>query len=633
MIWTPPEIKKKEETPAWTPPELTKGKEEVVQAPEITQPVNPEREIQEKELEKSAYDAGLIPELKPFTPETFIAKQDNIQQFVDNKNVFDADAYFTQKAIEDENNRQEQIVINAQKLGLEPEFLNRVVDINKAAHPVFQDRKQQEDYLLGSLGSFNEGLAEVFRTFDRASTMMADAVGLEWRNPIFKTMSDGLTQVGAEGTYKVPDNVVGNVMGGMAGMAPDLMMTYLMPEMKLTQMGRLTGGALTKIPKFPTWLGTKQGLQAYSQSGDSADRYREFFSGAQHGFTEGLTYEALGLTGAQAGKLAQALGGGKLITESTAGIANGTLFGLHGALMNPEFLQTGEIDPKQFFTDFGMGLAFHGKKIGEELVNLATVNQSMLRKAHTSFWTSNRDMIRTGFVSPKSQYQLRRESQDLWDKAMKAESPAEKNQYLMAKTAVDNIISSRAYAIMVGTNPQRFKDAIKNDPNLGDKEKETMLRRIEETAEDFQTTIEEGNRGTNIAPEFEKFTETGKKKSEEEKKLTKTEEQKPETETTKKIEEAESLPKGKASAKASGEKITEKEVKDAEGNGTGTQEGSQEKGTVGKESERIRVRDNLKMETKEKLKKEESFAKEIEMDRGKSLFKDLERLGLIKIKC
>ncbi|MBN2661585.1 MAG: hypothetical protein JXR54_09990 [Tannerellaceae bacterium] len=591
---------------------------------------NPEVELEEKNIEAKAYDAGLIPDLKPFTPETYTAKQSNIQQFVDNKNVLDADAYFTNKAVEEEAERQEKIAINAEKLGLSPEFLNHVIDINRAANPIPREKKQQEDYLLGSLGNFNEGLADIFRTLDRASTMMADAVGLEWKKPIFDTMSESLSRVGAEGAYKVPDNVVGNVMGGLSGMAPDIMMTYFMPEMKLTQMGKLTGGAITKIPKFPTWLGAKQGLQAYSQSGDSADRFHEFFSGAQHGFTEGLTYEALGLTGAEAGKLAKALGAGGLLTETTAGIANGTLFGVHGALMNPDFLQNGEIDSKQFFTDFGIGLAFHGKKIGEEMANLATVNQSMLRKAHTSFWTSNRDLIRTGFVSPKSQFELRRESQQLWDAAMKAESPAEKNQLLIAKTAVDNIISSRAYAIMVGSNPKAFKEAIAKDERLSDKKKDIMNSRIEETAEDFKTTIEEGKRGTNIAPEFEKFyetekksekpeqklSETEKKSAEETEKVPKTESEKHETEQVKKSEEAKSSQKKQPSAEASAQKmeasaeggeqkIKEKEVKDAEGTRTKTEEAVREPAEGAEGQGGIRDTEKVRMEAEKGTEKKD----------------------------
>lgn len=600
MTWIPPEIKNQEvkKDAEWVPPELEKEKS--VELPAIDNNIPaPDIEVEEKKLETKAYDAGLIPELKPFTPETYIAKQSNIQQFVDNKNVFDAAAYFTKKAVDEENERQQKIQINAQKLGLDPQFLNQVIELNKAANPVYQKKKQQEDYLLGSLGRFNEGLADIFRTFDRASTLMADAAGLEWKNPIFKDIAGGLSKVGAEGGYKVPENVAGQIVGGVAGMAPDIMMTYFMPEMKLTELGRLTGGAIKTIPKFPVWLGAKQGLQAYSQSGESSDRFREFFSGAQHGFTEGLTYEALGLTGAEAGKLAKALGTGGLMTESASGLASGTLFGTYGALMNPEFLNTGKIDAKQFFTDFGIGLAFHGKKIGEEAINLATVNQSMIRKAHTSFWTSNRDLIRTGFVSPKSQYELRRQSQDLWDKAMSTDNPTEKNQYLMAKNAVDNIVSSRAYAIMVGSNPKKFKEAITKDNRLSDEEKNYMLQRIDETTEDFNTTIEEGKRGTAISSDFDKFyekpekklTETVNKKEESGKKLTETKIQQPETEAAKKSETEESLPKGEASAEASVEKLKEKEVKNAEGNGTPAQEaGKQTQKLEQGEEERIRVR-------------------------------------------
>lgn len=572
---------------------------------------NPIREIKEKEVEAKAYEAGLVPDLKPFTPETYVAEQSTIQPFLEN-NVLNHNAYFAQKEMDDEIERQEKIKVNSEKLGLDPEFLNRVIDINRSVHPIYQEKEQYEDYLLGSVASFNEGLADVFRTLDRASTMMADAVGLEWKNPIWDTMAESLTKVGAEGDYKVPDNIVGSVAGGIAGMAPDLMMTYFMPEMKLTQMSKLTGGALTKIPKFPTWLGAKQGLQAYAQSGDSADRYRDFFSGAQHGFTEGLTYEALGLLGSEAGNIAKALGASVLMTETTSGLASGTLFGTHGALMNPEFLETGQIDPKQFFTDFGIGLAFHGKKIGDEAVNLAMVNQSMLRKAHASFWTSNRDLVRTGFVSPKSQYELRRESQRLWDSAMKAENPTEKNQLLLAKNAVDNIVSSRAYAIMIGSNPKRFKDAIKNDSKLSDQEKETMTRRIEETAEDFKTTLEEGARGTVISPDFDKFyekpteklTETAKKKAEKEKKLTETEEQVTEREQTKKLEEPESSQKVSSSDEASVKKREElkkeKEVKDAEKTTQETGESVQKEGAEGGKTGQGSIRNDGKNREAEK---------------------------------
>jgi hypothetical protein len=554
---------------------------------------NYDQKLYDKFNEKMAAEFGLIDNASTIRQDVFEAKKDELQPFVKD-GLVDINTYQAQKAFQGELDRQTKIIENAQKLELTPEFLTHVVDLNKMITPVSDDAQKQEDYLFGSLQQFNQGVAELVRTVDRGLKMSAESAGFEWKNPLFRDIADAVDRVGAEGAYKVPDNIAGQIAGAVSYIAPDLIATFVMPELKLAQMGRITGGLVTKIPKFPTLLAAKEGFRMYEQSTD--DKYNSFLKGAAHGFQEGLTYEALGLIGKEAAQLVNAMGAGKLVTESVGGLASGTLFGTHALIADPEVWNNGDIDWEKgkdaFWTNFGVGIAFHGKKIGEEIVNTATINQSATRKAHAAFWTSNRDLIRTGLSSDKTQFQLRRESQKYWQMAMEAKTPTEKNQYMIAKTSIDNIIASRAMAENIAQNPKAYIEAVKNQPDLTDKEKEFFTKRINETVEDYTNISKEieakdkaakeealndqskldylKSKGVDVPNgtsmvELERIYQAEKKKSTEseniqkdsEKKLTEKKSDLPVNEPTKDLVETKSSPKSETVEKGGSQKLEE----------------------------------------------------------------------------
>ena len=461
--------------------------------------VQPAIDVQEKKNERAAVNAGLLDEIKPIPEEVIIADQESTQfQYQDR---FDTEAYLNDKDLKEQEQKKLQIEQNAKDLGMTPEQMKVITDMNDMFRPA-EPKEKKESYLMGGLAQFNEGLADLSRTAHRGLTLFADAAGLEWKNPFFKDMADALSKVGAEGEYKTPDDIAGNIISGMAYMAPDLMATVVMPEMKIAQMGRLTKGAITKIPKFPVLLGTKEALASYEQAGESPDKYKNLYKDFAHGYQEGLLFEAFGLTAGEVGKLTQSLGAPRVVSETVSGVASGSLFGGH--TIAAEYLETGSFDPQNAWTQFGIGLAFHGKKIGTEAMNAAKVNQSLARKSHAAFWTSNRDFVQSSFATNKSQYQLRRESLRLWDQAMKTENLAERNQLLLAKNGIDNLIATKAYALTVAQNPKEAKRKI-SERNLPEEEKQNMLKRIDETVEDYKRFAEAAKEGREVAPEITKM--------------------------------------------------------------------------------------------------------------------------------
>jgi len=456
-----------------------------------------DQKLENKFEENKAAEVGLVDGVKPFTPELYEAKQDNIKPFIQevqtpegDKTVINVKGLEAQTAFDNNVKDDEAIVANAQRLNLPPALLKQAVDFNKSLMPVQADKNGVESYLFGTLASFNEGLSTVVDAVDQAASLLAQATGFQWKNPLFKDLSKALKSVGKESGYETPSTVVGDVAGSIASFAPDIMMTFLMPEMKLTQMEKLTKGMVTTVPKFPAWLGAKTGLQTYNQTQKPSD----LLIGTAKGFTEGLTYHALGILGNEAGMLAKSFGAGQLASTTISGIANGTLFGGHSVIADPEVWNNGNIDwekaKKSFWTNFGVGLAFHGQKIGNELLNLNGINSSLTRKAYLSYWTSNKDMIQTGLQSSKTQRELRKESNKYWQNAIASTNPVERNQNLLAKAAVDNIILLRPIADMVAKNPKKFRETITNDKRLNDQQKKYFLDKIDDTVEAYKINEE-----------------------------------------------------------------------------------------------------------------------------------------------
>ena len=463
-----------------------------------------DQQFDNKIAENKAAESGLVDNIKPFTPELFQAKQDKIQPFIKDadgangkQSLLDIKAMEAQTALDKEVEKDKEIELNAIKLGLKPDFLKQVVNFNNTLIPVSEDKKQQESYLFGTLASLNQGLSTIFDTVDQAATLLSESTGFKWKNPLFKDISKALKSVGEEGGYAEPETIVGNVAGSIASFAPDIMITYMMPEMKMAQMGILTKGLITSMPKFPAWLGAKTGLQLYNQTGKSGDLYY----GAAKGFTEGLTYQALGILGNEAGALAKSMRAGQLASTVTSGIATGTLFGGHSVVTDPEVWNNGNINWEKakdnFWTNFGVGLAFHGQKIGKEILNLNGINSSATRKAYAAYWTSNNDMIKTGLESKKTQRELRKESNKYWRNATLADNPVERNQNLLAKAAIDNIILTRPIADMVAKNPKKFREVISSDKRLNDEQKKFFLNKIDDTVDAYKANEEinatEGN--------------------------------------------------------------------------------------------------------------------------------------------
>lgn len=526
-------------------PETSTTTASLVQEPQVlTTTIAPEvhedRKLKDRHLESIAADYGLLDKVSPVNLQDYTARKDAIQPHI-NGEIFDAKAYTIQKQQQEKQDLDQKVSESANTLQLPEDLLRKAVHLNEMFNASPEPEKKRSDYILGSVSQFNEGLADVARTVDRVGQLLSESAGFEWKNPIFRDIADALHNVGEAAPYKTPDTIGGDIAAGLSRMAPDLLATMAMPEMKLAELPTITKGIVTQIPKFPVYLGLKEGLHSYDTAGEGADRYADLYKGIARGFKEGLIYEAMGLTGKQAGKVAEAMSGSKVVSEAVSGLASGTQFGAHALITNPEVIKDGKVNwelaQKEFWTNFGMGIAFHAKGIGEGAIDLSRVNQSAARKAHAAFWTSNRDLIKQGFASPKSQVELRKQSQDLWEKAINAGSAVEKNQYLMAKTAVDNMIASKAYALAVARDPKFFKEELNKSEFLTDQEKQFYKDRIDQTKEDYKYVLESAKNGAKVAPEImselktseeggkEKLAETANNLSDKNKKLTKKESQ------------------------------------------------------------------------------------------------------------
>lgn len=473
--------------------------------PKISLDEKANREINMKAIQFQALNSGLLDEVNPLPDYVMEAKRDEIQPFINN-NELDFKTYYAQKELDRQVALDKKIEENAEKLELPPDYLKAAVDLNEYFRPVQEEQEQREDYLLGSASQFNEGLSEIVRTVDNGMKMFAESAGFEWQNPLFRDLADALHSVGEGGSYKVPDNIAGNVIGGMARIAPDLAATALIPTMKLKLVSTLTRGAATQVPKFPVLLGAKEGLQAYADSDGEPDRYWNMIKGIAHGAKTGLVYEGYGLVGKQAGVLAKALGANKLVSNATAANASGVLFGADAVMHDPEVFNDGEINWEKFnevfFTNYGIGMGFHAKQIGDAALNMAAINNSALKRSHAAFWTSNRENIRQGFMTPKSRFDLRLESERLFEAATKAKTPAERNQLLLAKQSIDNMVASKTYAMAVAENPKFFKEELNKSEFFTPQEKEFWSKRIDETVTDYKYAQEIARKEGRVSPEI-----------------------------------------------------------------------------------------------------------------------------------
>jgi hypothetical protein len=365
--------------------------------------------------------------------------------------------------------------------------------------------ENDSSFFWGAVKSFNNSLAGNIRGVGNAIKIMEDAVAAipdinllseEERQPpitsadLIYGIADGIDEV-TKDNPDVPNTIVGNVVGGLSSIAPDLVFAAGAPEVKLpTWLSRM---GLTKIPKFATYLGVKEYLDTYVQElktepDEFKKLYKSLGAGAK-GFEEGLLFHSLGFTAGEISKLASKLGAGEVATAATGGVANGALFGGYNAL--EQFLSIGEIDPRtgkvktevdmdEVWTNAGIGLGFSGKEM------MTAITNSARTKVMSNFYSAPNSVIEKINQNPIDQYKAREASQKLWEQAEKETDPAKKKEMLMAKTAIDNMIDVQAMSKDILLRPEEVIESINTDETLSQKEKDTYTDKVQRVVDNSE---------------------------------------------------------------------------------------------------------------------------------------------------
>ena len=244
----------------------------------------------------------------------------------------------------------------------------------------------------------------------------------------FKAIYDAINFC-AEGTKELPNTVVGNIVGGIADIGPQILATYATPEIAAGKL--LSKYGIDYFSKFSLVMGA-QGLIKGAQDTENENTLQKLTTPIIKGIEQGATgvlYDFGGVISVKVGgrlaekfipefknsilngvtkgermsspfshpdiQLTSSQSVNKMLVNSLGTTAfNANLIGGYGSLV--EFLGTGDTSWKTYATGAGMGIAMSGKEVGK----------LMWSKGMNSLISADPTMIQRSLDSPASSEEL-----------------------------------------------------------------------------------------------------------------------------------------------------------------------------------------------------------------------------------
>jgi len=313
---------------------------------------------------------------------------------------------------------------------------------------------KETDLVEGIGKTFVKATSDFYRTLDGYSRLLSDVTGLP-KSDYFKKVVEANDKYADTNLKDLPDNVGGDIVGGVVGMAPLIAETLLPIKVKGF------GGATISHP-VSTALSFNDFGKKYSETGSLS----QASDAALEGYKEGWKLHAMGYVGGKAGEAV-----GKVtdkLTGTLAGmVASGGIFGSDEALR--EYLATKKIDARKVAAAAGMGIAF-------ELPKLAEANYT---KAVDKTFSSSPEAIESANAINQTPQELREKAAEMMKQASETDNKDHQQQLILTAKTLD-----AAADIKVITSD------IVDDPSL-------VIKKIEEsgiTPEEKSESIDKVNR-------------------------------------------------------------------------------------------------------------------------------------------
>ncbi len=438
-------------------PDITEPKKKELKLPaqvEIPLPDIESRAI--SQLPKEGF-----PEL--VSPEELAAREESVSASTITSPLSDIEIQFTEDQLAQGVERDQIIEDNfaniSDRTGVPVEIIKNAVEIIRPIpDKEYLGRHYSSAFARGLYTSVGEG----FNMLAGAHSLVQDALGLPKKVNPFKDVADIFDP---ELFTQAPDDAMGDLFLSAGAILPDIAAShYMVPSIAARGLSKLTAGAVKTIPKFAAYLGAKEGLGTFEETGDVIEATKD----GLEGFKTGLYYQALGMPGTAIGNLATKMVSSEVAGTALDAAATSILFGVSG------MAETGDFSLRTFASGAGIGLGFAVPKARAVIERVAT------KKAMGSYFTSTPELEAEARQVKKSNTELRKEAIDLRIQAQKAEGQ-EKNQLLLRAAKLENVISIRAITEFIKESPEEPIEAIRNDKSLSQEAADYYIKKVQDT--------------------------------------------------------------------------------------------------------------------------------------------------------
>lgn len=409
----------------------------------------------------------------------------------DNKNAF---SDFSSSDMDDIMNLYKNNVLTWRKLDAaktEKEFLKA-----KSEQEKFFEYNPKLNWLYGTLGEFNNGLADIFSTADNLVRSISDlTTGDEDKlsGGAFYEIAKAIRSTNMAGA-ELPETVGGGVVGGVARMAP-LLMTLALFKSTPTASSATLGAeaqAAKLFPNFVKYTTTEGFANAYAeklnQKGSNkffdASDYLDIAGGTAEGMKFGITMELLGIGAKEAEGIVSGLTGSS-VAGGTASLLVNSL-GMGGSEAVKQIIDTGEIyDYKKVAEELGIGAAFGASgfitPVVKEIRHRATMS------LYKSALAKNKAMYDIIDKVNKTVSQIRQNQLDVWKQMNEADTPEKRMEIMLKANMLNNVANMKVFSENIGD--KTFYDSVKNDINnskeITDAERIEMLSNLDALHEKY----------------------------------------------------------------------------------------------------------------------------------------------------
>jgi hypothetical protein len=320
-----------------------------------------------------------------------------------------------------------------------------------------------------------------------------------FRDPLGKMIVDldGISGVAEEDLHKqqLPDTFFGRGVQGIAQLAPDLVISALIPEGKIASgAGVLAkyGTAFINNP-FTKYLIGKTALQSAADAdkkGDNSVGIDALKGAGEGGLEAGKIFMLGGLSGKLSESTLKALEGlgykaGKYTTGLARAATESALWGTDG-IIEP-LVQGKGFHIKNGESGFFIGGAF-GLKAGLEHLkseyNFSKQVQSEIigkrsEDAMQNFFIANPEGIKEVYDNKLTGNELSIKALEYADKAIKEQNPENKSQLISAGKVYKKMADVKQSVENIGKNKADWVDMIENNSELSSQQKQQMLNHID----------------------------------------------------------------------------------------------------------------------------------------------------------